>query len=95
MWVILHRVTHDIGHFDKPAVVERLHRVHDATLHRLEAVVDMRHRTFQNHIRRVVEKPAAIHPTQTQFCCLRSDCRGKIHSLLLHLFGHFIGFLYL
>jgi len=47
-------------------------RVHDAALHRLEAVVDVRHGAFQDHIAGVVEEPVAVE---------------IVHGLVLHRRG--------
>ena len=65
-----HRATHHIRDFVKPPVVHVPQRVENAPLHRLEAVVDVRHRAIENHIARVFEKPAAITHRQRRILVL-------------------------
>ena len=62
--VELHGVAHDVGHLVVASVVHALHRVQDAALHRLQAVLDVGHGTLQNDIRGVVEEPVLIHAAQ-------------------------------
>ena len=62
--VIFHRVTHDVGHLVETTVVEFVHRMQDAALHRFQAVLDGRHGAFQNDIRGIVEKPILKHAFQ-------------------------------
>ena len=64
MRVVFHRVTHDVGHLVETAVVEFVHGVQDTTLHRLQAVLDGRHGTFEDDIRGIVEKPVLEHSFQ-------------------------------
>ena len=64
MGVELHGVAHDIGDLVEAPVVEELHGVEYATLHGLEAVVDVGDGSLENHIARIVEKPALIHAAQ-------------------------------
>ncbi len=89
--MILHRVAHDVGDFYKTPVIKGLHRMHDAALNRLEAIIYVRHGTLQNHIRRIVEKPATIHPAQPEPCSFSAYRRRKVHSLLLNGFRRLIG----
>ena len=72
----LHRMTHDIRHLVVAPVVEPLHRVQDAALHGLQAVVDVRHGTLENHIRGIVEEPMLVHP------------REVVHRPFVVLAGH-------
>ena len=44
--------------------------MHDAALHRLEAVLDVGHGTLQYHIGRIVQKPVLIHARQLQLLVL-------------------------
>ena len=67
MRVVLHRQAHDIGHLVVVSVVSLFHGVHDAPLHRLEAVLDVWHGTLENDIGGIVEKPVLVHATQLQF----------------------------
>ena len=60
--MVLHRRADDVRHLVVASVVELAHRVQDAPLHRLQSVVDVRHGTFQNHIRSIVKKPSLYMP---------------------------------
>ena len=62
--VELHRVAHDVGHLVEASVVHALHGVHDAPLHGLEAVGDVRHGAFQDYVGCVVEEPTLVHLVQ-------------------------------
>ena len=62
--VVLHRRPDDVRHFVVPAVVQFLHRVQDAPLHRLQPVFDMRHGAFEDHVRCVIQKPVLVHAGQ-------------------------------
>ena len=59
--MVLHGVAHDAGHLVVAAVVGLLHGVEDAALHRLEAVLDMRNGTVQDHVRGVIQEPVLVH----------------------------------
>ena len=61
MGVELHGVPHNVGHLVVTAVVHALHRVHDAALHGLKAVLHVGHGTFQYDIRGIVQEPVLIH----------------------------------
>ncbi len=61
MRMILHGVAHDVGHLVKASVVEGLHRVENAPLHRLEAVFNRGHGALKNHVAGIIKIPAAIH----------------------------------
>ena len=50
MGMVMHGCADDVCHFVEPFVVDRFHRMEDAPLHGLQAVVDMRDGTLQNHI---------------------------------------------
>ena len=83
MWVELHGVSHDVCHLVEAAVVHALHGVQDATLHRLEAVFDVWHGTFQNHIAGIVEEPVLIHARQVVHCrCVEAIGRAVVGVLL-------------
>ncbi len=64
MGVILHGVTHNVGHFVESAVVEGFHRVEDASLHRFETVVDVGDGTVEDGAGCIVEIPALEHSAQ-------------------------------
>ena len=69
--VILHRMSHDVRHLVETSVVGFLHRMQNTPLHRLQSVEDMRHGTFENHIRSVVEKPVLVHSRQVHIFFFR------------------------
>ena len=50
MWMVLHGVANNIGNLGETAIVGLLHGVEDATLHGLEAVVDVRHRAIEDNV---------------------------------------------
>ncbi len=64
MRVVLHGGADNVGDLVEAAVVDGLHGMQYAALHRLEAVLDVGHRTLQYHIRRVLKKPALVHSAQ-------------------------------
>ena len=64
MGVELHRVPHDIGYLVESAVVQTLHRVHDATLNGLETVFYMGNGAIQNGIAGVIQEPVLVHAAQ-------------------------------
>ena len=64
MRVELHSVSHDVRHLVVAPVVHALHRVQDASLHRLQSVDDVRHGTFQYDVARIVEEPVLVHSAQ-------------------------------
>ena len=59
--VVLHGLTHDVGHLVVAAVVDDLHGVEDAPLHGLQAVLDVRHGALQDHVGGVIQKPVLVH----------------------------------
>ena len=64
--VVEHGGTHDVGHLGVAAVVGLLHGMHDAPLHRLQAVVDVGHRTVQYDVGGIVNPIFAKHAAQRQ-----------------------------
>ena len=52
--MVLHGVSHDIGHLGEAPVVGLLHRMEDAALHGLQAIVDVGYGTVQYHIAGIV-----------------------------------------
>ena len=71
VWVILHSATHQVCHLVKASIVEFLHGMQYATLHWLEAVLDVRHGALKYYIRRIIDKPILVHPREMQFLVLR------------------------
>ena len=92
MRVELHGVSHDVCHLVEAAVVHALHRVQDATLHRLEAVFDVWHGTFQNHIAGIVEEPVLIHARQVVHCRCVEAIGGAVVGVLLRGVGALLAF---
>ena len=62
--MVLHGVAHDVGYLVVSAVVEGLHGVEDAALHRLQTVVDIGHRTLQYNVAGILKIPVAKHTRQ-------------------------------
>ena len=57
-------MTNDVGNFIVASVLHALHGMQYTALHWLKTVFQMRHRTLQDNIRGVVEKPVLIHATE-------------------------------
>ena len=57
----LHGVSHDVCYLVITPVVHAFHGVHDTSLHRLEAVLNIGNGTFKDNIRRVVKEPVLVH----------------------------------
>ncbi len=64
MRVILHGCAHDVGHLIEMTVIDSLHGVENTPLHRLEAILDIRDSTLENHVRGIFKKPCLIHTAQ-------------------------------
>ena len=60
----LHGMAHNVCNLIVTPVIKPLHGVQDTPLDRLQPVVDMRHRTFQNDIRGIIQKPVLVHACQ-------------------------------
>ena len=60
--VVLHRVADGIGHLVETAIVHLLQAVQDATLDRLQSVVQVRNRPLENDVRRIIEEVLVVHP---------------------------------
>ena len=89
MRVVFHRVTHDVGHLVEAAVIQFVHRMQDAALHRLQAVLDGGHGAFQNDIRGIVEKPVLEHALKGYHMIIVFVSLGVFHafqSLIKRLF---------
>ena len=78
MRVKLHGVSHDVGHLVVASVVHALHGVHDTSLHRLEAILDVGNGTLQNNIRSVVEEPVLVHAREMVYDCRIEAVHGFI-----------------
>ncbi len=62
--VELHGVSHDVRHLIISAVVHALHRVEDASLHGLQAVLQVGNGSVENAVAGIVEEPVLIHAAQ-------------------------------
>ncbi len=61
MRMVLHGLTDDVGHLVEAPVVDGFHGMENAALHRFQAVLDVRHGPFENHIRSIIQEPVLIH----------------------------------
>ena len=64
MRVELHGMSHNVCNLVVSSVVQPLHGVQDASLYGFQSIVDVRNRTFQYHIRGIVQKPVLVHAAQ-------------------------------
>ena len=62
--MVLHGLSHDVGHLGVAAVVHLGHGVQHAALDRLETVHNVRYGTVQNGIRRIIQVPFLEHAGQ-------------------------------
>ena len=75
----LHGVTHDISHLVVSAIIHTFHGVENASLHRLQSVLDVRNGTLQNYVRGIVEEPVLIHTAEMVY----SGCIESVHRLII------------
>ena len=85
MRVILHGVTHDVGHFVEAAVVESLHGMQNATLHRFQAVLDVGNGSLENYIAGIFKIPVSEHSGKNSAFGSRFRSRGVRH---FYIIGH-------
>ena len=92
--VVLHRVAHNVGHLVETAVVQLLHRMKNAPLHRLQSILNVRHRTFKDDIRGIIEKPILEHSRQMAAVFFRHNIArmGFIALVVEHVFNIFVVF---
>ena len=98
MRVILHGMAHDVGHFIIASVVQTIHGVQDAALHRLQSIVEMRDGTLKDDVRGIVKKPVLVHAAQLVLlvrllaCSRNMICRVGACSVvqILHFGGRFL-----
>ena len=83
MRVELHSVSDDVRHLVEASVVHALHRVEYASLHRLQAVLDMRHSAFQDYVGCVVEEPVLIHSAKVVY----GRCVEAVNRLVVGMFA--------
>ena len=62
--VVLHSLAHDVRHLVHLAVIHALHGMQNTALHGLQAILDGRHGTLQNHIGSIVKEPVLVHTRQ-------------------------------
>ena len=75
--VVVHRVSDDPGDLVVAAVVDFIHGVEDAALDRLEAVVEVGHRAFEDDVAGVIEEIIGIHRAE----------RGMLVRVVRHVGG--------
>ncbi len=81
----------DVRHLVVAPVVEFLHAVQDPALHGLEAIVQVRHRTFEDHVAGVIQEPFAVHAAHAEGAGLACagdtfGCFASVRGDLLALF---------
>ena len=81
--VELHSVSDDVRHLVEASVVHALHRVKYASLHRLQAVLDMRYSAFQDYVGCVVEEPVLIHSAKVVY----GRCVEAVNRLVVGMFA--------
>ena len=64
--MVQHRRTHDVRHLGETPVVGLFHGVENTTLHRLQAVVDVRHRAVEDDIGGIVNPVVVEHTVERQ-----------------------------
>ena len=64
MRMVLHGLSNDVSHLVVAAIIDYLHGMQDATLHRLQSVGQVRHGTLQDDVTRIVEEPVLVHAAQ-------------------------------
>ena len=64
--VVLHRVPDDVRHLVVAAIVELLHRMQDAALHGLQAVVQCGHGPLEDHVAGIVQEPLTVHAAHAE-----------------------------
>ena len=64
MRVELHSMAHDVRHLVVATVVHTLHGMEYASLHRLQAILYMWHRTVKDDIRGIVQEPVLVHAAE-------------------------------
>ena len=90
MRVVLHGLTDDVGYLVVLAVIDRLHRMQDTALHRLQTIFDRRHCTLQYHVRSIVQEPVLVHACQMILHRIIETTLGR-HPLLSLLIDENIG----
>ena len=88
MRMILHRVTDDVGDLDETSVILLVQRPHDAPLHRLETVGEIRDRAVADDIAGVFEK-AFVH-TRVQTAARLFGIKRRMDDDLDRLGNHMI-----
>ena len=71
MRMVLHGLSNDVSHLVVAAIIDYLHGMQDATLHRLQSVGQVRHGTLQDDVTRIVEEPVLVHATQMVYLVIR------------------------
>ena len=71
MRMVLHGLSNDVSHLVVAAIIDYLHGMQDATLHRLQSVGQVRHGTLQDDVTRIVEEPVLVHAAQMVYLVIR------------------------
>jgi hypothetical protein len=87
--MILHRVSDDVGDLDEAPVVLLLQRPEDATLHRLQTVLEIRNRAVANDVGRVLEKVRVDAAVEREIDLARRERHMRDGR---HFFGLHMGF---
>ena len=85
MRVVLHGLTHNIGHLIEAAILNALHSMENTTLHGLKAIIQVGHGTLQDNIRGVVQEPILVHAREPAHTILG---RGKSIILTTRSISH-------
>ena len=93
--MILHRLSHNVGHLGHVAVIHLEHCMQNSSLNRFQSIDNIRYRTLENYIGRIVEEPVLEHSGQFVFLAVlskqflvflrRSRC-GFIYRLHIQIF---------
>ena len=89
--MVLRRLSGDIRHLVQPSIVHDFHGMENSALHWFEAVVDVRHGAFQNHIAGVIHEPVAIHLPHMSHPSRRLPLGGHGHEGMAYLEAGGIG----
>ena len=62
--VELHGLAHHVGHLVVASVLHAVHGMQNASLHRLQSVVDVGHGALEYHVGGIVQEPVLVHAAQ-------------------------------
>ena len=78
--VVLHRLADDVRDLGVVAVVHLVHGVQHAALDRLEAVHDVRHRTVEDDVGRVIQEPVLEHAGELVLPAVAAQQLGELSA---------------